>query len=310
MKVSVYTICKNEAKFVDRFLDSVLPELREGDNITICDTGSTDDTLALFERRRVKIHSISVSPWRFDLARNTALTLIPPDIDICLAPDLDEFLQPGWRSLLEREWEKSAQKMTRVRYDYIWNWNEDGTPATRFFADKIHHRKNYMWRHPCHETLYWVGPEGEDMHVTIPDLKLHHHADNTKSRGNYLGLLEIAVREDPQNDRMQHYYARELYFHGREVEASEWFQKHLSNPNSKWRHERSQSMIYLSKLSGNEMWKDKWAYMAASECPERRDVWWNLFDREISKGNASLAEEFKKKAESLPFDGFYLTSGR
>jgi glycosyltransferase involved in cell wall biosynthesis len=310
MKISVYTICRNEEKFVDKFLDFVLPELREGDNITICDTGSTDGTVEMFRSRGVNPFVINVSPWRFDVARNTALSLIPADIDMCLAPDLDEFLQPGWRDALEVAWEKSAQKMTRVSYDYIWNWNDDGTPGNRFLADKIHHRKNYMWRHPCHETLYWTGTPGEGLHVTAPGLSLHHHADNTKSRGSYLGLLEIAVREDPQNDRMQHYYARELYFYGREVEASEWFQKHLDNPNSRWRHERSQSMIYLSKLNGNDMWKNMWAYRAVAECPERRDTWWNLYDREIENGNLSLAEGFKGKAESLPFDGFYLTTGR
>jgi glycosyltransferase involved in cell wall biosynthesis len=310
MKISIYTICKNESKFVDRFLDFVLPELREGDDITICDTGSTDGTVELFRNRGVNPYVIHVNPWRFDVARNTALSLVPIDVDICLAPDLDEFLQPGWRAALEREWEKSAGKMTRVRYDYIWSWKDDGSPGTRFFADKIHHRRNYMWRHPCHETLYWVGPAGEDLSVTIPDLALHHHADNSKSRGSYLGLLEIAVKEDPLNDRMQHYYARELYFNGRQVEASEWFQKHLDNPNSRWRHERSQSMIYLSKLNGNDAWKVMWAYRAAAECPERREVWWNLHDRELDRGNVLLADEFRKRAESIPFDGFYLSDGR
>lgn len=309
-KISVYTICKNEEKFVDRFLDSVLPELLPGDNITICDTGSTDETVSLFKKRGVEPFSINISPWRFDIARNTALSLVPPDVDFCLAPDLDEFLQPGWRGLIENSFSSPENIPTRIRYDYIWNWTEDGSPGVRFFADKMHSRKNYMWRHPCHETLYWTGEPGQENYITIPSLSLHHHADNSKSRSNYLPLLEIAVKEDSNNDRMQHYYARELYFHGREVEASEWFQKHLDNKNATWRPERAQSMIYLSKLSGNSLWKQQWARRAIAECPERRDVWWNAYDVEMSVGDTSLAAAYKNKAESLPRDGTYMDSGR
>ena len=41
MKVCVYAICKNESKFLDRWLDSVL---NEADYVCVLDTGSTDDT--------------------------------------------------------------------------------------------------------------------------------------------------------------------------------------------------------------------------------------------------------------------------
>ena len=41
MKICVYAICKNESKFLDRWIDSVA---NEADYIAILDTGSTDDT--------------------------------------------------------------------------------------------------------------------------------------------------------------------------------------------------------------------------------------------------------------------------
>lgn len=309
-KVAVYTICKNEEQFVDRFMDAVMSELRPDDCVIVCDTGSTDNTVERLRERGATVHVLSISPWRFDVARNAALSLVPEDMDICVAPDLDEFLQPGWRQAIDDAWDNSGRMVTRIRYEYIWNWNEDGSPGVRYFADKIHHRRNYVWRHPCHETLYWVGQPANELYMTQENLSLHHHADPTKSRSNYLHLLKIAVEEEPRNDRMQHYYARELYFNGLQVEASEWFQKHLDNPNAQWRHERSQSMVYLSKLNGNDMWKNMWAYRAVAECPERRDVWWNLYDREMENGNIDLANSFKLRAESLPRDGFYMDSGR
>ena len=42
MKVFVYAICKNESKFVDRWVNS----MSEADGIFVLDTGSTDDSVA------------------------------------------------------------------------------------------------------------------------------------------------------------------------------------------------------------------------------------------------------------------------
>ena len=304
MKVSVYAICKNEEKFVERFLYAVMPELKTGDNITILDTGSTDKTVEKFKYSGIKPYSATISPWRFDDARNVALSLVPNDIDVAVSMDLDEILQPGWREGIEKNW---AENTTRLRYKFIWNWNEDGSPGIQYWADKIHLRHGYRWKLPAHEILSY---NGEEVQAWSNDVMIHHRADDSKPRSQYLGLMELALKEDPTNDRMQHYYARELFFYGRFVESSEWFQKHLDNPNSTWRQERSQSMIYLSKMPGNEMWKDMWAYRAAAEAPERRDVWFHLGDREKEKGNESLANEFYSRAESLPRGQEYLSSGR
>ena len=79
MKIAVYAICKNEEKFVKRFLDSC----KDADGIFILDTGSTDATALavsnwvagnLPERcAQVSWHSRAFSPWRFDVARNASL---------------------------------------------------------------------------------------------------------------------------------------------------------------------------------------------------------------------------------------------
>lgn len=304
MKISVYAICKNEEQFVDRFLNAILPELKTGDNITILDTGSADNTVDKFKERGIDAFYATISPWRFDDARNVSLSFVPNDIDVAVCIDLDEVLQPGWREGIEKSW---TENTTRLRYKYVWNWNHDGSPGVQYWYDKIHLRHGYRWKLPVHEVLSCIEEEKESW---SHDVVVHHHADETKPRNQYLGLMELAVKEEPDNDRMQHYYARELFFYSRFVESAEWFQKHLDNPKSTWRQERSESMIYLSKMPGNEMWKDMWAYRAAAEAPERRDVWFHLGDREKEKGNDSLANEFYKKAESLPKDQHYLNSGR
>ena len=94
MKVVVYAICKNEAQFVDRWMDS----MGEADQVVVLDTGSTDGTAERLRALGAVVVEERVEPWRFDTARNRSLELVPEDADICVCTDLDEVFHPGWRS--------------------------------------------------------------------------------------------------------------------------------------------------------------------------------------------------------------------
>lgn len=274
VKTCVYAIALNEIKFVDQFMDHCV----EADLVLVCDTGSTDGTAERLRERGAVVYDIVQKPWRFDIPRNTALNLIPPDVDICLSIDLDEFLQPGWAAAIDRAWQESEGNLKRISYDYIWNWKENGDPDTRFFADKIHHRQNFRWRHPCHETLYYEGP-GDEIRATLPDVILHHRADVTKSRGQYLPLLKLAVEEDPANDRMCHYYGRELMYYGHHEEAIAELKRHLALPNAWWNEERCASMRFISRCYralGNNAESMKYAALATLEFNAAREPWLEL----------------------------------
>lgn len=264
MKVAVYTIAKNEAQFVNRWADSCT----DADYRVICDTGSTDDTVALAEAAGVAVDTVIVDPWRFDHARNAALALVPEDADYCIALDMDEVLVPGWREALERAHEAG---WTRPRYQYTWSWNDDGTPGLVYGGDKIHARHGYRWKHPVHEVILADGIEETQGWV---GLEIHHFPDHGKSRGQYFPLLRLAVEEDPDDDRNAYYYARELYFHGHYEEAIAEFKRHLSLPRATWEPERAASMRYLAKMTGND--HERWLLRAAGECPNRREPWVDL----------------------------------
>ena len=109
MKVCVYAICKNESKFVERWVES----MREADGVFVLDTGSADGTPELLASLGVNVHVEEIQPWRFDRARNRSLELVPHDADICICTDLDEVLHPGWRALLEAAWKPGT---TRASY--------------------------------------------------------------------------------------------------------------------------------------------------------------------------------------------------
>lgn len=275
VKTCVYAISLNEIKHVEKFM-----EANKGANLVlVCDTGSTDGTPELLEKLGAKVYRITQRPWRFDVPRNTALSLIPNDIDICLSIDLDEYLQPGWAEAIDREWQKHDGKIKRISYDYIWNWKPDNiTPDLRFFADKIHHRQGFRWKHPCHETLYWEG-EGDCLHISIPDVILHHRADNAKSRGQYLHLLKAAVDEEPNNDRMSHYYGRELMFKSMNEEAVVELTRHLALPNAQWKEERATSLRFISRCQknlGKLVESQETALKAVMECSTVRETWLEL----------------------------------
>jgi tetratricopeptide (TPR) repeat protein len=261
MKIAVYTIAKNEQAFVQRWAESC----KQADYRFILDTGSTDQTINHAWELGVDTHQRVFKPWRFDDARNFALSLLPHDIDLCIALDMDEVLQPGWREALEA----IPEGITRPRYKYTWSWNPDGSEGLVYGGDKIHGRHGYKWKHPVHEVL--KPTDGETQHW-VDGLEIHHHPDNSKSRSQYLPLLKLAVEEDPRDDRNHFYLARELYFAGDYGLAQYHFARHLDL--STWLPERAASHRYLAKMVSNAA--DYHLYRAIAEDPTRRETWVDL----------------------------------
>lgn len=238
MKVCVYAIAKNEIKFIDRWYNSV----KEADYICVLDTGSTDGSYQKFKSLNIIAEQKEYSFFRFDIARNDSLKLIPKDADICVCVDLDEFFVSGWCKILKENWN---QNTTRARYRYTWNFNPDGSEGTVFYLDKIHKNGLYSWINPVHEVLTPNQNIVENT-ITIPNIQLNHRADNFKSRSSYLPLLEMSVKENPQNDRNTHYLAREYMFHNNYSKAIKMFKKHLSLPTATWKDERCASLRYMA----------------------------------------------------------------
>ena len=260
MKVAVYAIALNEEQFVKAWYESA----KEADYLLIADTGSTDGTVALAESLGINVIKISIKPWRFDDARNASLAGIPGDIDYCIALDLDEVLIPGWRAHLET----IPTQTTRPRYKYTWSWAPDGSPGLQYGGDKIHLRHGYRWKHPVHEVL--VCDRIDQVEHWI-DLEIHHHADNTKPRSQYLPLLAQSVIEDPYDDRNAYYYARELFYYGQYPKATEEFKRHLLLPRAVWKPERAASMRYIAKMDDDFQIAWDWLAKAHQEDPGRRE---------------------------------------
>ena len=238
MKVAVYTIALNEAKHIKRWYESS----KDADYHLIADTGSTDDTVKIAKSLGIKVVEISIKPWRFDDARNYALASLPFDIDYCISMDADEVLKEGWRAELQKCYDQG--NLPRPRHRLVTDFTPDGAPAVEFFANRIHQRFNYRWRHPIHEVIVPYGSDFKEHYYEI-GLEIHHLPDSTKSRGQYLPMLEMAVDEEPYNPRNLYYYARELFFHKKYLEAKLVFQEYLKY--TKYPAEKSYALRYLAK---------------------------------------------------------------
>ena len=265
-KICVYAISKNEEKFVDRWYES----MKEADTIYVLDTGSTDNTVNKLEKLGVNVKQEIINPWRFDVARNISMDMIPDDYDICVCTDLDEVFIPGWRKELETIWDKNTD---RLMYNYNWLLDENNNPLVNFYIEKIHTRKNYKWTHPVHEVLTFTGNGRENKKVT-DNITVNHYPDSTKSRSSYLPLLELSVKEDPDNDRNMHYLGREYMYYQKWNECIDTLIKHLNLPSAKWKDERCASMRFIARSYSNlerfdeaRMWLDK----AIKEAPYLRD---------------------------------------
>ena len=286
-KVCVYAISKNEEKFVDRWVES----MKEADAIYVLDTGSTDNTVNKLKKLNVIVNQKIITPWRFDTARNLSLSFVPKDFDICVCTDLDEVFEKGWRDELEKIWDTNT---TRLMYNYNWLLDENNTPKVNFYIEKIHSRKNYIWTHPVHEILTYTK-EINEVRKIADKITLNHYPDKNKSRSSYLGLLELSVKENPNDDRNVHYLGREYMYYSNWNESIDTLIKHLSLPTATWKDERCASMRFIARCYQNlnrideaRMWLDK----AILEAPHLRDPFVERALLEYKQNNLIETEKY------------------
>ena len=272
MNICVYAIAKNEEKFVDRFLDAAA----EADSVCVLDTGSEDGTVERLADRGAIVRREAIDPWRFDEARNRSMELIPPDTDIAVCVDLDEVLSPGWRERLESAWKEDTEQ---ARFTCVRSRNGDGSLGTAFLIGRAHKPGLFRWKYPVHEVLVRADGKPLSRAVDVPEMEAEHRPDDSKSRGQYLPLLELAAAENPQDPRCAHYLGREYMYYRRWEDAIRELERYLLLPDATWTEERAATMRYLAECclwSGQKKLALRWAIRAMAEAPGRRENWYEV----------------------------------
>jgi glycosyltransferase involved in cell wall biosynthesis len=249
MKIAVYAISKNEILHAERWAKAT-----EGaDYRIVADTGSTDGTQEKLKELGVTVHQIYVNPFRFDMARNAALALVPDDADVCLILDLDEVPEPDFFKKVRKKWKPGADL----------GWISMKTDANKWERDRLHSRWNWTWKYPCHEVNVFYGKH-QTIDCDIRNAVIEHLPDNTKSRGQYIELLELAVKEFPQDPRMWTYMCREYFFYSKWEDVIKAAERKLENEGwdvesaavCRWAGEAAHQ---LGKEEDARVWYDKGA---------------------------------------------------
>ena len=232
MRISATIICKNEADHIEECLAS----LDEVDQIVLCDTGSTDDTIALAQRCRsdlVLVHH----PWHdhFADARNAALAAA--DGDWCLIIDCDETIRPGTIHALKAAITDHPAAMT-LRF----LCQAKGDPGAQHHMVRAHARvPGISWRGRIHEALT------DDSHIVAPGCVLEygystaHHADPDRA----LRLLLMDHAATPDDHRTLYYLAREHIYRQDYATAIPLLTRRVSSIG--YRAECADAWLYLAR---------------------------------------------------------------
>ena len=229
VKVTVYAISASEP---DAFIDRWLHSMSGADHIVVLVTKVNDpnyDTFLKYTEQpefkdKLIVAQKDIKPWRFDVARNESLALIPLNkTDVCVCTDIDEILIsdffPDFRRTVWEHWGSP-----RYNYRFAWSHDDNGDPKIVFWYDKAHHPRGYYWKFPVHEALTCDSLPDYHYSDTAASLDankiyLRHFPDQTKSRSSYLPLLEMRTRLFPDDNIGKYYLVREYSFHSRTADV-------------------------------------------------------------------------------------------
>lgn len=215
--ISLCMIVKNEEKVLSRCLESVKELV---DEIVIVDTGSVDRTKDIAGQYTKKVFDFA---WRddFSAARNFAFDQAKMEYLMWL--DADDVVPKKTREVL-KEWKVATDGKTDVlMIKYATGFDEKGEISFSYYRERILKKKNgYRFKGRVHEAIpYWGKVQYLDCAIEHRSVKRDYSTRN----------LDIYERMKAEGQLLEprdvFYYARELYYHGKNVEAVENFEKFL-----------------------------------------------------------------------------------
>jgi len=266
-KIYICSIMKNEEHNIENFYNSC----KDADGIFILDTGSTDGSVEKARNLGINVSTVFYSQFRYDVARNDALKLLPQDDSNTwvISLDLDERLSENWKE----NFKNIEDSVTQLKYLYIWNWFSSGKPKSIYYNSRIFRLNKYIFKHATHEVLVPLNNTVENR-KTINLTMSHYHSNRNKP--DDLTLLELDYKENSDNKRSSYYLARQYFYKGMWDESIKYFIEYLNHPRSDWKEERALAMRFVAKTLMYKGEFDKsirWFFRALGENLNSKDVY-------------------------------------
>lgn len=202
-KTAVYTILKNEAKYIEKWLYYADPF----DYKVLLDTGSTDGSWELLQEYAAKdpkliIEQKTFTPWRFDTARKYNMTMIPKEVVWCLSPDLDEYYSINTHDEMEVviDHNPNVTAIASDRLDVYSRTVRVGPPKL-LSTNKIHLHHDYTWNQPIYEHIVWKRKDRSEVEIYSDDIYLIHDQDFKKKERSelYVKMMREEYESNPTN---------------------------------------------------------------------------------------------------------------
>lgn len=230
MKLSACLIVKNEK---DHIRD-VLSSLAGVDEIVVCDTGSTDNTVDL--AREFTEHVFTDYEWQDDFAaaRNHALSKCTGDW--VLSIDGDEVLEEGGVEKIREVIANAAPDQLHFSVEMT----AKGTSQKHNLPRILRNDGSVRWSGAAHETLHPV-----QANRTGVVIEYGHSTAHALDPDRMLRILAKVVQSPVGTPRDLYYYAREYWYRRDYVQACRLFNEYVTIAT--WIPEKADAYLYIAR---------------------------------------------------------------
>lgn len=290
MKIDSCLIIKNEEENIGNLIDKLL---KFSDEIHLTDTGSTDNTIKIIEKKQKKYKNIFLDhfEWCYDFskARNFSMKNHKTNSDFYFWCDGDE--EPNDKmieTLLKFKEEKEVPSdVYYIRID------------SGYRAALIRANTDFNWTDPVHEFISFSQSFTEDYDYFNNGSIYIHYQKNTEE--HYKRNLNIFLNLEKQgykfSVRNRYYYGRELMLEDYKELAACQFKKCITSELNTFQPEfeytdKINSCVKLCILQDSEC--VKYFLKLLEQGILRRDMFFFLGNYYYTKGNNELAEFYYK----------------
>ena len=304
--LTVCMIVKNEKELLARCLDSVVG----ADELIICDTGSTDNTVEIAKKYTEKVFTDYLWEDSYEKARNHALTKCTGGW--VLSIDADEILREGDMAKIRDAIENA--KSEELAFD-IKMQSEKGN--NEFWFPRLFKRDpRVFWKGAVHNHLSVHGARKLDVEITY-GYSPAHAADKDRA----LRILKKEIARDPSLSRERFYLAREYMYRKDWDSAIDHYQQYLSR--SSWTAQMAEAYFMLSKCYWNKRmlkeaqeaclgairinthFKEAVLFMASISGPINRKRWTEFAEGATNEGVVFIRDSYTAPKEKKERDASY-----